>query len=234
MFRTWPVPRATIPGSTSEQRTAGATRLTARTDRSGPRSPSESRAGAPPDPASLTRTSTGPSRVCTRPTAAASAPSSVTSAGTASAGPPRPEISAAVSSSGAARRPSTATGRSVARASAIARPTPVPPPVTKAVTAWDLSRPVLLLRTPPRGRSVISGTSRCARKDLLHDDGCQSPSRSRRGTPAGAGHLGQVPADQGGRGQHRRDDDRVVRLLPLRHGGRADLPEGLLPGVLGA
>ena len=53
--------------------------------------------------------------------------------------------------------------------------------------------------------------------------GCPRHSRRAFGCPAQRGTA------QGGDRRHRRHDDRVVRLLHLRHRRRADLPEDLLP-----
>ena len=53
--------------------------------------------------------------------------------------------------------------------------------------------------------------------------GCPRHSRRAFGCPA------QRATAQGGDRRHGRHDDRVVRLLPLRHRRRAGLPEALLP-----
>ena len=81
-------------------------------------------------------------------------------------------------------------------------------------------------------RSPVPGTL----LDQIH------PSSSRRSRQRSAGQAGEqhghddadtltgtIAAPPSGLRQHGRHDDRVVRLLPLRHRGRPGLPRGVLP-----
>ena len=81
----------------------------------------------------LTRQSTRPNRSTAAATIASTWSGSRTSVGCAAARPPAASISATVSSSGSGRRPATTTDApSRANSWAMARPIPLPPPVTSA------------------------------------------------------------------------------------------------------
>ena len=163
-----PCPLSTMPGSTAWQQCSTPSRLTS----IGPRQSSGSvsvnffgsMASAPPLPALLTSTSTGP-----RPaTAASTASRSVTSNGAAVAWPPLSTMSATIFSARSARRSLTST-RAPAVANIWAIPAPMfwPPPVTSAMrpvrsnTTFPQSFPTIfflnrlcfgvILPAPPRG-----------------------------------------------------------------------------------
>ena len=139
-------------------------------------------------PALLTRIPTGPSAPATCRTASSTSARSPTSQVTASAFRPRTRISAATASSSAPVRALTATcAPSRARASAIARPMPRPPPVTSATrsesftarsigwgpkavngagAAWRLSARAFALQSPCTAGA--DGQGRQGGEDRLH------------------------------------------------------------------
>ena len=85
-----------------------------------------------------------------------------TSVGSASAVPPEPSISAAVSASGSARRPATTTAApSRENSSAMARPMPLPPPVTTATCPSNVPSASIGLAILYHARVQGDGAVRC-------------------------------------------------------------------------
>src|SRR5262245_34419746 len=89
-------------------------------------------------PALLTRTSTRPWRSIVQRTTSAASAVLPTSAARLAQAPPARSTAATTSASGALRRPTITTwAPSAARIRAVARPMPVPPPVTMATWPWS-------------------------------------------------------------------------------------------------
>src|SRR6266496_93442 len=126
-------------------------------------------------PALLMRMSTRPSSLTVRSTRARPCSGRETSPSRATALPPAFVISATTASSGALRRPdSTTWAPSAANMSAVARPIPVPPPVT--IATFPVSFAIRLLSPRPDGLFEMIDARRAAvRHDLAHlvdDRGC--------------------------------------------------------------
>src|SRR5436190_4482417 len=146
-------------------------------------------------PAALfTTVVSGPSSASAASNAAATASGSRTSAGAATPAP----IAATVSSSGSRRRPRTATeAPSRASSSAIARPSPVPPPVTSATrpssvpgssitraTPCTPTRPPASARRPPPCPASSPRRRASCRPSRARPRASASPRRLCRGTSA--------------------------------------------------
>src|SRR6185295_4739806 len=169
---TWPPPRAIIAGPKAAQACTTPSRLTERIQR---QSSTDMSAKRPvmPTPALLTRTSTGPVRAAR----AATASGSVTSQPSARPVPPASPHSAAVFSA-ASRSMSahTTVAPRTAKAAAVARPIPLPAPVTTTrpggpgVSLRGIPGPSLLTMGQHNIRLLTKGQLDCA-----HGDG--APSR---------------------------------------------------------
>ena len=127
--------RSIMPGTTAWQRRNAPRTITSMHSNQASASTSQSRPAGPGVPALFTRIVMGPSRRAVSSTAARIPAASLTSSGIAIARPPALAISAAVSSISCCVRANTPTeAPSAARASAMARPIPRPPPVTIATS----------------------------------------------------------------------------------------------------
>src|SRR5919106_3013741 len=193
---TRPQPRSSMSGTTARARLIGANTLIANADCSSPGSVLSVGPTGQTTAALLIRMSTPPSSPTTAAIACGTWSGSPRSAGATFATRPRARTSSAVSSSSSCERASSETfAPAWARASAVARPMPLPAPVTSAWVPSNASSAVgVVIRLPFEGEVRLWALKQLAVEedvDLLVVEGDQAGDRQDRrgGKVIRPGHI---------------------------------------------